>query len=169
MKKDVWLEHFDKIINVLLMNPSVQWQYWFTAVAGFLMFAWVFTRVGERMDVSNVDGFSGFIASAVGVSALLACMTAASIYVAPALRMDVNLLFLLVVAVVGSIVVAVPVIKFWTQAKFVNAVVAWMIALFASIVIITSFGYGFGSFESGKGTVQQGERHKALKEVMDGK
>jgi hypothetical protein len=133
------------------------------------MFAWVFTRVGERMDVANIDGFSGFVAAIVGVAALLAAMTAASIYIAPLFRIETGIVFLLAAAIFGSVIIAVPVIKFWTQAKYFNAIVAWFAALAASAFIIVTFSYGFGSFKAGKDNVEKDQNRKAVNEVLNGK
>ncbi len=168
MSKQIWIDHFNSVADTLLQHPAEQWQFWTLAAVGFLMFAWVFTRVGERMDVANIDGFAGFIASAVGMATLLAALTASSIYLAPILRAEAGIFFLLVIAVFASFIVAVPAIKFWTQAKYFNTVIAWFVALFASAIIIVSFSYGFGSFAVGKEKMKNknSEHRKAINEVL---
>ena len=169
MNKQLWLDHLDKVINIFLMDPPENWEFWFVGVFAFLLLAWIFTRVGERMDVSNVDGFAGFIAASVGTAVMLAAMTASSIYVAPALKTEVNFVFLVIAALVSSVVFAVPMIKFWTQAKYFNITVAWFVALISAIVIIVSFNYGFGSFnaESAKVRHRVSEHNQSIGEMLD--
>lgn len=167
MNKDVWIEHFNKMASTLAMDPAEPWMFWVTLGAAFVMLAWVFTRVGERLDVANVEGFSGFIAAAVGTAAMLAGMTAASIYLAPSLRVEPNLAFLVIMAAISSVVVSVPLLKFWTQARFFSTVAAWFIALAASVAILLCFSYGFGSFEAGKEKVKEGVERRSISDLLD--
>lgn len=169
MNKQVWIDQFNAVVDTLLQHPAEPWQFWTLAVSGFLMIAWVFSRVGERLDVANIDGFAGFIAAAVGTAAMLAAMTAACLYIAPALRIQPNTVFLLIVGVLGSFIVVVPAIKFWTQAKYFNTTAAWFVALISGVFIIMAFSYGFGSFAAGKDKVQSIEQRRALNEALGGK
>jgi hypothetical protein len=169
MNKQLWLDHFDKVINTFLMDPAENWEFWLIASVGFLLHAWVFTRIGERMDVSNVEGFAGFIAAAVGTAVMLAGMTAASIYVAPAMKVGVTYFFLLIVALIASVVLAVPSIKLWTQAKYFNISIAWFVAFASAVVVMACFSYGFGSFKTGEAKVrkQSQEKHQSVQEILD--
>lgn len=165
----VWRDAFNQMMDTLLMNPDERWMFWTIAVCCFLMLTWVFGRVGERLGVANVEGFAGFVAGTVGTAAMLAAMTAASLYLAPQLRIEPTQIFLLVVAFASSVIVVAPIIKFWTQARFFSTVAAWCLSLIASLAILLCLSYGFGSFEAGRSTVEKGEHRKALNEVMNSK
>lgn len=167
MDNNSLLQHLRQVVNVLLQNPASDGQYWTAAIAGFFMLAWVFTRVGERMDVANVDGFHGFLAAAVGTAVTLAAITAASIYVAPSLRVEPGLVFLLVAALVSSVIVTIPAIKFWTQAAYLNTLVTWLISLVAGVVVIAAVNYGFAAAKGGADQIHKNDaRHRAINEVM---
>lgn len=165
--QETWITGLNYVLDTLLMSPAERWIFWVMAVAGFLMLTWVFIRVGERLGVANVEGFAGLVAGTIATAAMLATMVAATLYLAPPLRIEPGLPFLLVVAFASSALVVAPIIKFWTQARFFSTVAAWMIALFCSVVIILCFGYGFGSFNVGKGSVEKSEHRKALNEVLN--
>ena len=169
MNTQVLMKHFKLMVDTLLMSPPEPWMFWVNASVGFLVLAWVFTRVGEQLSVSNVEGFAGFVASVIGTGFMLAGITAARIYLAPELKVEPNLAFTLVMAAICSAVISAPVIKFWTQAKFFNIIVAWFLALVAGMAIVFAFSYGFGSFNSGRQQFQNSEHRKALNESLNGK
>lgn len=170
MEKKVFMDHFHQVVVTLLMDPGSTAQYWTTAIVGFLMLAWVFVRVGERMDVANVEGFAGFVAALLAAAAMLASMTAASIWIAPALKLTVNYLFLVVVAYLASVVIVVPIIKFWTQAHYTNTLTSWCVSLTAALAVAYGVTVGFESVSGGAGRVDRASQHKReMQKVIDGK
>lgn len=170
MNKQLLLDHFNQVVDTLFMAPGSDSQYWTIAVVGFLMIAWVFVRVGERMDVANVEGFAGFMAAALGTAAMLASMTAASIWVAPFLKLPVNYFFLVIVGYISAVVVVVPVLKFWTQAHYTNTLTSWCLALTAGLAVAYGVTVGFEGALGGAAHMKKGSEHKReLQRAMDGK
>jgi hypothetical protein len=167
--QQLWINAFNQMLDTLLMHPAENWIFWTMAAISFLVLTWVFSRVGERLGVANVEGFAGFFAGTIGAAAMLATMTAAHLYLAPKLRIEPGFSFLLIVAFSSSLFVVAPLIKFWTQARFFSTVAAWCMSLFCAVVILLCLGYGFGSFTVGKSTVEKNENRKALNEVMNSK
>jgi hypothetical protein len=166
MDKKFLLDHLLQVVNALLLCPFGTPEFWTSSTVGFLMTAWVFGRTGERMDVPNVEGFSSFVATALAVGVLLALTVLVNIFVLPYFKLELNLVIALIVFAVGSLVAAVPALTFWTQARYGNALSAWMVAMISGLMVIYAIHMGFSL--AGPPSVGAGQHHnQAIRDALN--
>ena len=168
MDKQVLIKQFMDVLDTLLLQPGTDAQFWTAAIGSFLMLAWVFGRTGERMDVPNVEGFSGLVAAALATAVMLAGMTATSLFVLPFLKIPLNLAVVLVSMALASVALVVPAIVFWTQSRYANTLATWFIALLCGLMIIFAVDMGFRAANGGQKQFQRGREHnRAVQDVIN--
>lgn len=168
MDKQALIKQFMEVVHYLLFQPVNDGQFWTAAGVGFVMLAWVFGRTGERMDVPNVEGFAGLVASALATVVMLAGSTAIAVFVLPFLKIPLNLIVVLVSMALSSVVLVVPAIMFWTQSRYTNTLVTWFIALLCGLMIVFAVDMGFRAANGGKKQFERGREHnRAVQDVIN--
>lgn len=168
MDKQTLIKQLMEVVDHLLFLPGTEAQFWTAAAAGFVMLAWVFGRTGERMDVPNVEGFAGLVASALATVVMLAGATAISVFVLPFLKIPLNLVVVMVSVTVTSVLLVVPAIMFWTQSRYTNTLVTWFIALLCGLMIVFAVDMGFRAANGGQKQFERGREHnRAVQDVIN--
>ena len=155
------------ILNIILQTPSSHAERWITAVIAVLVLAFVFLRVGDRMELPNVGVPTSFLYTGVGAALMIIGMAASHVYLPQIQKQLGDLVFYVAAAVVISAVVVVPLINTFINGKYLGTLGAWMISTVSALVAIAFLVNVYAFIDGGGRALQRGAEHnEATKQVL---
>jgi hypothetical protein len=149
------------IMNLALNYPPSQTEKWIVCAIAVTIFAWLFSRVGDKLDLPNLGGLHGFVIPLLGLAGLIVATAAAKVYLYAEFRSLGPLVFVIVAAVLASAVVVVPLINLYTGGNYVGTLASWFISLGAAIGLVLLVSTGFDAARTGKVSFERGAARNA--------
>lgn len=148
-----------KLVSILLQNPQTSTERWISGAIAILVCAWVFLKVGDRMDLPNVGIMTSFVYTGLGIAAVLFGIAAGHIYLAKWYHQFGPMIFDVAVAVILSFAVVVPAINTFINGKYVGTFAAWSISVISALVAIAFLINVYAFIDSGGKALQRGADH----------
>ncbi len=155
-----------KIIAFLLQNPPTPTQQWISGVVAVLVCAWLFLKIGDRMDLPNVGIFSSFAYTALGLAAVVLGVAAGHVYLAKWYQQLGPVVFDVAAAVALSLAVVVPLINMVINGKYMGTLTAWLVSVAGAIVATVLLINIYAFVDSGGQALQRGAQHNTETKKM---
>lgn len=155
------------LMNLLLQGPTSHTERWISAVAAVAVLAWVFLKVGDRMDLPNVGIPTSFLYTGLGAALVIVGMAAAHIYL-PGLHKQLgDLVFYTAIAVAISAAVVTPVINTFINGTYLGTLSAWLIGVVSALVAIAFLVNVYAFIDGGGRALKRGSEHnEATKQLL---
>ncbi|MFH1969190.1 MAG: hypothetical protein ABIJ53_02600 [Verrucomicrobiota bacterium] len=111
-----WIQGFLNVVDNLLKHPGTPLEKWSLIIPGCLFFLWVYARTGRAFGTPHSGGFRGVFTAVLGLTLVLAAMTAISLYYPKA-----GLWLWVGVPVVVSLMVVMPLVCLIQRSGFMAA------------------------------------------------
>lgn len=155
------------IARFLLQNPQSPTEQNISAVVAVLVCAWIFLKVGDRMDMPNVGILTAFVYTGLGLAAVIFGIAAGHIYLVKWYQQLGPMLFDISLAVLISLAVVVPIINNFTNGKYMGTLAAWAISTISALAAVAFLVNIYAFIDSGGRALQRGAQHnEATKQML---
>lgn len=150
-----WFQVFLTVVDSLLKHPGTLLEKWVLVIPGCLFFLWVYTRTGSAFGTPHCGGFRGILTAMLGLTLVLAAVTAVNLYLPGAARW-----MLISAPVIVALVIVLPLTCLIQRAGFMAAFMTWVISIAALAALILMISAAFDAFSSGREQAEKSRIHK---------
>lgn len=152
---DQWAGGMREVLKWVLGHPFTPLQEWITLGLAALVLVGVITWMGKVTAVPRVGRYLSLAVALAGGIAFVAAVTAAAFYVLPNMATSHQFLVLLAAGVIGSSLVAVPLMGMIQRATILAGLSTWLVSLFFSGLVIAILSGVFSFLHRGAHNIEQ--------------
>lgn len=148
-----------QLLDVFLQNPASDVERWGVGIAALLVGAWVFLKVGDKLDLPNVGLVSAFVFTGVGIAACIVGLVLGKHFLPDLYRQFGDMYFYIATGLLLSLAVIVPIMNAVIQGKYLGTLAAWAIAVAAVWGIVLMATAGIDAVKGGGRVFDRGRAH----------